>query len=94
MTNPYVNANAAGIQDLGDGGPDGTRVGRDANALVGLWGATPAARGTTSGETTGHSAVGGANVNANDTFTGNVGTTAYTINDIVKYLKNLGAMPL
>jgi hypothetical protein len=40
------------------------------------------------GENTGHAAVGGTNVDHQDTFTGNVGASAYTINDIVKALKN------
>lgn len=31
----------ATIKELGDGGPDGTRLGKTASELVGLWGATP-----------------------------------------------------
>ena len=46
----------------------------------------------TAGTTTGHVAVGGTNVDASDTFTGNTGTKAYTINDIVLALKQLGLM--
>jgi len=48
-----------GIKYLDDNGPDGSVLGQDADALIGFWGATPAAQpaGTliaalTAGETT------------------------------------------
>ncbi len=44
------------------------------------------------GEATGFAAVGGTGVNDQSTFTGNVGSTAYRINDIVKALKNQGLL--
>lgn len=37
----------------------------------------------------GYSYIGGSIVNSNDTFTGGIGTTAYTIGDIVRVLKLL-----
>ena len=68
------------------------KVGLAASDTIGLFGATPIAQPNGTGETTGHAAVGGTNVNASDTFTGNTGTLAYTINDVVKALKNLGIL--
>ena len=59
---------------------------------AGFYNATPVVQPADAGETTGYSAVGGTNVDHQDTFTGNVGSAAYTINDIVKALKNLGLM--
>jgi hypothetical protein len=56
---------------------------------VGFYGTAPIAKPTAAGAG-GHAAVGGANVNANDTFTGGVGATAYTIGDLVAILKNFG----
>ena len=44
------------------------------------------------GEATGFTAGAGTSVNDDSTFTGNVGTTAYRISDIVKALKNLGIL--
>jgi hypothetical protein len=44
------------------------------------------------GETTGVSGGSGTNIHANATFTGNVGSAAYTISDVVKALKNLGLL--
>lgn len=37
----------ATIKELSDGGPDGTRLGQSATDLVGFYGTTPVARGTT-----------------------------------------------
>ena len=70
----------------------GTKLGIATNQKLGFWDATPVIQFATTGETAGHSAVGGTNVNASDTFTGNNGTRAYTINDIVKALKACGIM--
>lgn len=44
------------------------------------------------GENTGWTSVGGSAVLHQSTFTGNLGTTAYTLNDIVKALKQLGLL--
>ena len=44
------------------------------------------------GETVGFTAGTGTGVNDSSTFTGNVGTTAYRISDVVKALKNAGLL--
>lgn len=53
---------------------------------IGLFGATPVAQATTSGASATYVAVGGAVINQNDTFDG------YTLAQIVKALRNLGAL--
>lgn len=50
------------------------------------------AQQNSTGEISGHAPVGGTNVDSSDTFTGSTGTRAYTINDIVKALKNHGLL--
>lgn len=58
--------------------------------MIGFLGANAVARPSTTGEATGFTAGAGTAVNDASTFTGNVGATAYRLNDIVKHLKNLG----
>jgi hypothetical protein len=59
---------------------------------IGLYGATPVPQHSTTGTITGITHSGGAAVGATDTFTGAVGTTAYTLSDLVKALKNIGIL--
>ena len=73
----------------------GTKIGTSASQKLGFWNATPVAQHNSTGETSGF----GNEINIttsydvpNNTFTGNVGSTAYTISDIVKALKNCGIM--
>lgn len=70
----------------------GVQIGTGATQEIGLFGVTPVQQPAGTGENTGYSAVGGTNVDHQDTFTGNTGSSAYTINDIVKALKNLGVL--
>lgn len=57
---------------------------------LGAFGATPVGQQATTGTTTGFTAGVGTGVNDDSTFTGNSGTAAYTIGDIVLALKNYG----
>jgi hypothetical protein len=57
---------------------------------LGFFGTTPVAQPSTTGETAGFTAGAGTAVNDQSTFTGNVGTKAYRLSDIVKALKQLG----
>lgn len=75
---------------LGGGTP--IRIGTSTTDLVGLYGVTPVAQQAGSGNT--HTVAAGAvtSVFTNTTFDGSVGTTAYTVGDIVLALKNLGIL--
>lgn len=53
---------------------------------------TPVGQPSSTGETSGVTAGAGTNITDEATFTGGVGSTAYTISDIVKHLKNLGLL--
>lgn len=67
----------------------GPLLGLDLSSLP-FYSAAPAARPSSTGESTGFTAGGGTTATHLSTFTGNVGSTAYTVSDIVKHLKNLG----
>ena len=75
--------------DIALGTGTGTKLGTSALQKFGAYGVTPIVQPGATGAT-GHAAVGGATVQVNDTFTGGVGATAYTLGDIVAALKNLG----
>lgn len=76
----------------GTGTLRGMKVGVTSSALLGFFGATPVARQNTTGTTTGFSAGFGTSANSDSTFTGNTGSAAYTVGDIVRALKNLGLL--
>lgn len=59
---------------------------------IGLFNTSPVGQYSTTGTTTGFTAGSGTGVNDDSTFTGNTGSTAYTIGDIVRALKLLGIM--
>lgn len=60
------------------------------NAMLGFYGATPISKSTASLVTTGYTSGSSTAVTIDGKFTGAVGSTAYTIADIVAALKNLG----
>lgn len=71
----------------------GTKIGTGTTQKLGFWNATPIVQPSSTGETTGFTANTSANALFNEsTWTGNVGSTAYTISDIVKHLKNAGLL--
>jgi len=82
----------SGDHDLIIGTSTGTKIGTAATQKIGFFNATPAVQQSTAGTTTGFAAVGGTGVNDQSTFTGNFGTRAYTVGDIVKALKTLGLL--
>lgn len=59
---------------------------------LGFFNTTPIAKYATTGTTTGFTAGVGTAVNDDSTFTGNTGSTAYTIGDIVRALKLYGLL--
>ena len=68
----------------------GTKFASSSDQKIGFWGITPIIRPSSTGEGSGFSAGGGTAVTHTSTFTGNTGSTAYTISDIIKHLKNIG----
>ncbi len=62
------------------------------NGDIGLFGGTAAGQQSTTGTVAGFTAGVGTGVNADSTFTGGTGVTAYTISDVVLALKNLNIL--
>ena len=75
------------INQVGDGSADGIQT---PNTKAGFFGATPAAQPTAA--TNAHTVGAGAttSVFTNTTFDGSIGSTAYTVGDLVAALKTLG----
>lgn len=69
----------------------GTHIGKSATkSKIGFFGVTPVVQPLSTGEINGMTAPGGTNATNQSTFTGNYGSTAWTMSDIVKALKQLG----
>jgi len=84
------NANAKAVMIIGDNSPDGTKLGLDATSLLSAYDASPLAQHSSTGQAAGFTAGAGTAAKDDSTFTGGVGSTAYTTGDIVKALKNFG----
>jgi hypothetical protein len=82
----------SGDHDFIIGTSTGTKIGTATSQKIGFFNATPVVQQSGTGEATGFVAGSNTAVNDDSTFTGNVGSTAYRINDIVKALKNLGLL--
>ncbi len=70
----------------------GTQIGTATGQKLAFHAATPVIQHATTGESTGFTAGAGTTVTHLSTFTGNTGSTAYTISDVVKALKAKGLM--
>jgi len=70
------------------GGNNGLLIGSGLDR-IGFFGLSPTTQPQSTGETTGASDIAVTNAT---TFNGNNGSTAYTILDVVKHLKNLGIL--
>jgi predicted phage tail protein len=68
----------------------GMKIATASNQLLGFFGATPVVRQTGNHSTGTFSQQTGTAVLAGSRFTGTVGTTSYTVGDIVDALKQLG----
>lgn len=71
---------------------DGISLSQSASHKASVFGATPVIQQAGAGETTGFTAGSGTAALDDSVHTGNVGTAAYTVSDIVKALKNYGIL--
>jgi hypothetical protein len=92
MTNPgpSITSTSNLTQANIPGNSDGHQVGQSASAYVGFWGATPIIQPGAAGNVHTVSAGSVTNVFVNTSFDGSIGSTAYTIGDIVAALKSAG----
>lgn len=74
------------------GNTPSVQLGTAAADLVGFYDVTGVAQYATEGTVTGFTAGTGTAVNDDSTFTGNTGTKAYTVGDVVRCLKLVGLM--
>ena len=78
----------AGPRLLSDGNPNGTVLGNSLTDQIGFYGdTTPVGQATPAGFTATPSAGSTTNAFVNTTFSGGVGTTAYTVGDLIAILK-------
>lgn len=93
----YVSLGNTGAHDVLAGnkllaGANPTPAIQVQDAMLGLFDTAPAAQPKAAGTTSGFAPGAGQAVDSAATFTGGVGTSAYTIGDIVKALKQIGAI--
>jgi hypothetical protein len=70
----------------------GLKIATATSQRLGFYNSTPVVQPNTTGTTSGFTAGAGSAVDSAATFTGNTGSTAYTIGDIVRALKTLGLL--
>lgn len=84
------NTEGSSNPDVLSGGVFGALVGNSTSEPVGFYGTAGVNQYATTGTTTGFTAGSGTTAKSDSTFTGNTGSTAYTVGDLVKALKLLG----
>lgn len=89
MSNPGPASATTAHYLIGGDSTDGTAIGINGGP-VGFFGVTPAVQQTASASVTTVTAGSTTAVYVNTSFDGGIGTTAYTVGDVVKALKNLG----
>ena len=90
--NTFTGAQTLSDVDIVLGTTTGTKFGTATTQKLGFYNATPVVQQATTGTTTGFTAGSGTTARDDSTFTGNSGTKAYTVGDIVRALKNLGLL--
>ena len=74
------------------GGPNGLRLGSKTKDKVGFYDVAPTKQYSSTGVTLNMTTVGGATVTESNGFAGLIGSTFYTIGDIVAALKTIGIL--
>jgi len=70
----------------------GSNIATTPSQKISFHGQAPSTQHTSTGETVGVNIGSGTTIRDDSTFTGNTGTKAYTVSDIVKALKNKGLL--
>jgi len=92
MANPGPNITSTSNLEQSLVSSDGRMIGSSSSALIGFYGVGPVAQAAPA--TNVHTVAAGSvtSVFVNTTFDGSVGSTAYTVGDIVAILKGMGIL--
>lgn len=92
MAAPNISYQTSLKRQLSDANTDGTVMGQSVTDPISFYGAAPTAQTTPSGNV--HTVAAGSvtSVFVNTTFDGSIGSTAFTVGDIVAALKTLGLL--